>query len=542
MNIVKARSAHLLATKPMSPAVLAEQATLDSKPCTPLQHADILLSNVTLFDGSGIPATLQDVAICGDRICAVGQLQDWTAEHQVDVKGLALAPGFIDVHTHDDLELLRNPAMLYKLSQGVTTVIVGNCGISASPLSFAELAKNTVPDPINLLGKKNEFVYPQFADYVAAIEKTKPAVNVLALVGHTALRAQVMDELHQAATDEQIAAMQALLLSAMQQGALGMSTGLAYHNANAASVHEIEQLAAVLSPFNGKYTTHLRTEFDGILAALDEAFTVGRNAKVDVIISHLKCAGKANWGRSAQILEHITQAQQHQHIGCDCYPYNASSSTLDLAQVTEDFEIFITWSDSHPEMAGNSLQAIAKKWKLSLLDAAKKLQPAGAVYHGMDENDVQAIIQFPVSMIGSDGLPCDPHPHPRLWGSFPRVLGHYVREQKLLPLAHAIHKMSGLSAKEFGIKHRGLIKPGYFADLVLFDPFTIADTATFAQPKQKAAGVLQVWVNGQLSYQHQDITQYANLRPLVDNTDKNVAVGLRHAGRFVKHQNSINNL
>ncbi|WP_340678623.1 D-aminoacylase [Paraglaciecola sp.] len=522
-------------------AVLTEKATSNSKLPTTTQHADLLLSNVTLFDGSGLPATLQDVAICGDLICAVGQLQNWSAERHVDVKGLALAPGFIDVHTHDDLEVLRNPSMLYKLSQGVCTVIVGNCGISASPLTFPEFMQHEIPDPINLLGKKSEFVYRQFSDYVKAVEKAKPAVNVLALVGHTALRTQVMHELHQTATDEQIAAMQALLLSAMQQGAVGMSTGLAYHNANSASLHEIEQLAGVLSPFGGKYTTHLRTEFDGILTALDEAFTVGRHAKVDVIISHLKCAGKANWGRSAQVLEHITQAQQHQHIGCDCYPYNASSSTLDLAQVTDDFAIFITWSDSHPEMAGNSLQDIAKQWDLGLLAAAEKLQPAGAVYHGMDENDVQAIIQFPHSMIGSDGLPCDPHPHPRLWGSFPRVLGHYAREQKLLPLAQAIHKMTGLSAKEFAIERRGLIKPGYFADLVLFDPYTIKDNATFADPKQAASGVLQVWVNGKLSYQHQDITQYANLMPVLEISDENVQVALNHAGRFLKHQYSSSN-
>lgn len=520
-----------MATEPNTTAVQRADQISDELTNNSTQYADLILSNVTLFDGSGSPATLQDVAIRGDVICAVGLLQHWSAVHHIDAKGLALAPGFIDVHTHDDLELLRNPAMIYKLSQGVCTVVVGNCGISASPLTFAELLHNTVPDPINLLGKKSEFVHGQFSDYVAAVEKTKPAVNVVALVGHTALRAQVMDDLHQCATETQIKAMQDLLLGAMQQGAKGLSTGLAYHNANAASSHEVEQLATVLAQFAGKYTTHLRTEFDGILTALDEAFTVGRKAKVDVIISHLKCAGKANWGRSGQILKHIEQAQQQQHIGCDCYPYNASSSTLDLQQVTEDFAIFITWSDSHPEMAGNTLQHIANKWNLSLLAAAEKLQPAGAVYHGMDENDVQNIIKFPHSMIGSDGLPCDPHPHPRLWGSFPRVLGHYVREQQILPLAQAIHKMTGLSAKEFAIQRRGLVKPGYFADLVLFDPTTIKDNATFAQPQQQASGILLVWVNGQLSYRHQDLTNYAHLRDAAA-----CGTALNRAGRFLKHQ------
>lgn len=528
-----------MVTKPIPmTAVVTEQNNADQPSSNEAHHADLLISNVTLFDGSGSPANLQDVAVRDDIICAVGQLQHWSATQHMDAKGLALAPGFIDVHTHDDLEILRNPAMLYKLSQGVCTVIVGNCGISASPLAFTDAQHKPIPDPINLLGNKSEFLYHQFSDYVAAFEKAQPAVNLVALVGHTALRAQVMDDLHQTANETQIAAMQALLLSAMQQGAKGLSTGLAYHNANAASFNEVQQLAAVLSPFAGKYTTHLRTEFDGILTALDEAFSVGRHAKVDVIISHLKCAGKANWGRSAQVLEHIVQAQQHQHIGCDCYPYNASSSTLDLRQVTADFDIYITWSDSHPEMAGNNLQDIAKKWNLSLLDAAKKLQPAGAVYHGMDENDVEAIIRFPHSMIGSDGLPCDPHPHPRLWGSFPRILGHYVREQQLLPLAKAIHKMTGLSAQEFAIERRGLIQPGYYADLVLFDPYTIKDNATFSQPKQISTGILQVWVNGKLSYQQQDLSQYPHLVTGQSNAAENTTPVMRQAGRFLKHQYS----
>jgi N-acyl-D-aspartate/D-glutamate deacylase len=192
-------------------------------------------------------------------------------------------------------------------------------------------------------------------------------------------------------------------------------------------------------------------------------------------------------------------------------------------------------------MAGNNLQDIAKKWNLSLLDAAKKLQPAGAVYHGMDENDVEAIIQFPHSMIGSDGLPCDPHPHPRLWGSFPRVLGHYVREKQLLPLAKAIHKMTGLSAQEFAIERRGQIQPGYYADLVLFDPYTIKDNATFTQPKQISSGVLKVWVNGKLSYQQQNLSQYSHLNTAQPTATENTTPVLSQAGRFLKHQYATTN-
>jgi len=461
------------------------------------QHYDTLITNAIVLDGSGANGIEQDVAISGDKIIAMGNLNKVYADNVIDATGLVLAPGFIDVHTHDDLEVIRNPNMLAKVSQGVTSVIVGNCGISASPY----VNDVTPPDPINLLGNKDEFIFPTLAAYIAQVKATPPAVNVVALVGHTALRAQVMSELDRAASTEEVAAMVKILRGALEQGAKGLSSGLAYKNAHASPTAEVAALAAELAEFDAIYTTHLRTEFDGILGALDEAFSVGRKAKVPVVISHLKCAGKHNWGRAKEIINHIKDAQQSQKIACDCYPYNASSSTLDLNQVTDDFDIFITWSDSYPEQAGQILAEIANQWQLSLHDTALKLQPAGAVYHGMNEADVQDIISLPNSMIGSDGLPCDPHPHPRLWGSFPRVLGHYSRDLQLLPLAQAVHKMTGLSATEFQLTSRGFIKVGYYADLVLFDPLTIKDTASFTSPFEVSTGIEKVWVNGQLTYQ-----------------------------------------
>lgn len=480
------------------------------------QHYDTLILNAMVIDGSGSLSNIQDVAIIADKIISIGELSQCSANNIIDATGLVLAPGFIDVHTHDDLEVVRNPDMLAKVSQGVTSVIVGNCGISASPY----VNDVTPPDPINLLGKEDEFIFPTLASYIAQLEATPPAVNVATLVGHTALRAQVMNELDRAANAEEISAMVKILRGALEQGAKGLSSGLAYKNAHAAPTTEVIALSAELAEFDAIYTTHLRTEFDGIIGALDEAFFVGRKSKVPVVISHLKCAGKHNWGRSKEIIDHVKGAQQSQKISCDCYPYNASSSTLDLNQVTDDFEIFITWSDPYPEQAGQTLAEIANKWQLSIQDTALKLQPAGAVYHGMNEDDVQNIISFPSSMIGSDGLPCDPHPHPRLWGSFPRVLGHYSRDLQLLPLAQAIHKMTGLSASEFQLTLRGFIKEGYFADLVLFDPLTIKDTASFTSPFEVSTGIEQVWVNGQLSYQV--------------GTDKNNALPVR-AGRFLAH-------
>ncbi|MDO6425553.1 D-aminoacylase [Thalassotalea sp. 1_MG-2023] len=457
---------------------------------------DLIIKNAQVIDGSGAPAQQVDVAICGDKIATVGESQAFS-KHVIDAKGLVLSPGFIDVHTHDDLEVVRNPDMLAKVSQGVSTVVVGNCGISASPYQLGV----EPPDPINLLGKQGEFNFACLSEYIDYLSSAPPNVNVVALVGHTALRAQVMDDLSRGATDDEIAQMQQLLRRALEQGAKGLSTGLAYKNAKASTEHETQALASVLHDFDALYTTHLRTEFDGIIDALDEAFTLGKKVQSPVVISHLKCAGKQNWGRSKEIIAHVEQAAQQQPIACDCYPYHASSSTLDLNQVTDDFEIFITWSDTEPTMAGQSLAAIAKTWKVSLHDAAKRLMPAGAVYHGMNEQDVEAFLKYDRSMIGSDGLPCDPHPHPRLWGAFPRVLGRYSREKSLFPLATAIHKMTGKSAENFNLHNRGLIKSGYYADLVLFDPKSIIDNADFTAPFAVSSGIKKLWVNGRLTYQ-----------------------------------------
>lgn len=463
---------------------------------------DYLFRQVTLIDGSGAPARVQDVGIRGDTIAAVGALAHATARTEIDGRGLVLAPGFIDVHTHDDLELIRNPAMLAKLSQGVTTVITGNCGISAAPARLT----TTPPDPMNLLGSQAEFCYPSLADYQAAITQARPGVNVAALVGHITLRNAVMPELNRAATQAEIQQMRQILQQALQQGALGLSTGLAYHNSIAAPASEVIALGADLARFQALYATHIRNEFADILPALAEAADIGIALQVPVVISHLKCAGVANWLRASEVLGYIEQRRAQQPLSCDCYPYAASSSTLDLKQVTADFDIFISWSEPHPEMAGQLLADIAAQWQLPLAETARRLLPAGAVYHGMAEADVRQILQYPPTMVGSDGLPCDPHPHPRLWGAFPRVLGHYSREQQLFSLEQAVHKMTGLSASNFQLQRRGVITEGYFADLVLFDPLTIRDSATFLQPEQQAQGIVQVYVNGELAFDQGQLT------------------------------------
>jgi N-acyl-D-aspartate/D-glutamate deacylase len=463
---------------------------------------DILIRNARLLDGTGTASELLDVAVCSDRICEIGASLDYDARKSMDAAGLVLAPGFIDVHTHDDTAVIRTPAMLPKISQGVTTVIVGNCGISAAPVAL----RGEPPDPMNLLGEAEDFRYPTFATYLDAIRGAQPAVNVGVLIGHTALRNNHMDRLDRAATDAEVEAMRGQLQEALDGGALGLSSGLAYLSAFAASTDEVLALAKPLKAAGAVYTTHMRTETDGILDAMHEAFEIGRLSHAPVIVSHLKCAGIANWGRGGEVLHALEIARTSQHAGCDCYPYAAGSSTLDLRQVDERVHITITWSTPHPEVAGQSLAQIAEHWQTSQLKAAQQLQPAGAIYHSISEDDMRQILRHSATMIGSDGLPNDPRPHPRLWGTFPRVLGRYSRDEGLFSLPEAIHKMTGLPAQRFGLSKRGLIRKDYYADLVLFDPENIIDTATFSDPIRPAKGIAAVWVNGVLSYTYEGAT------------------------------------
>ena len=463
---------------------------------------DILIRNARVLDGTGTASELLDVAVCSDRICEIGTSLDCDARKSVDADGLVLAPGFIDVHTHDDAAVIRTPAMLPKISQGVTTVIVGNCGISAAPVTL----RSEPPDPMNLLGEAEDFRYPTFAAYLDAVQDARPAVNVGALIGHTALRNNHMDRLDRAATDAEGEAMRRQLQEALDGGALGLSSGLAYLSAYAASTEEVLALAKPLAAVGAVYTTHMRTEADGILDAMREAFEIGRLSHVPVIVSHLKCAGIANWGRGGEVLHALEIARTSQPAGCDCYPYAAGSSTLDLRQVDERVYITITWSTPHPEVAGQSLAQIAEHWQTSQMQAAQQLQPAGAIYHSISEDDMRRILRHPATMIGSDGLPNDPRPHPRLWGTFPRVLGRYSRDEGLFSLPEAVHKMTGLPAQRFGLSKRGLIRKDYYADLVLFDPDTIIDTATFSDPIRPAQGIVAVWVNGVLSYTNEGAT------------------------------------
>lgn len=458
---------------------------------------DLIFKNGFLINGSGAEGEILDLAIQDDQIVKIGRdISPTLSKKCMDIRGKVICPGFIDVHTHDDNAVLKKPECLAKISQGVTTVIVGNCGLSAAPVKLT----NDPPDPLNLLGNKEDFSFPNFSDYVNRVNQIQPAVNVAALVGHTSLRVNHMSDLNRAATKQELEAMCLEIKQCLSEGAIGMSTGLAYATANAAPTEEIITLAKVVAEHHGIYATHMRNEFDQVVQAIDESLNIGETADLPVVISHLKCAGPDNWGRSDEILNHIDQSPYKDRVHMDCYPYAAGSSTLDLKQVDERVDILITWSESYPEQGTKYLSDIAKDWNMTQLEAAEKLQPAGAVYFSIDEKDMQSIISHPRTMIGSDGLPHDPHPHPRLWGTFPRVLGKLSRQDQLFSLTQAIHKMTGMAAQKFKLEKRGFIKEGYYADLVVFDADRIIDSATFEHPIASAVGIEHVLVNGIESY------------------------------------------
>lgn len=459
---------------------------------------DIVITGGMLIDGTKAPALAADIAIKGERIVRIAEPGSLNADGAmvIDASEKIVAPGFIDAHTHDDNAVLTGPDMLPKISQGVTTVIAGNCGISLAPLTGTDC-----PPPLNLIGEPAHYRFPTVAEYAKAVDEAAPTVNVALLIGHSTLRVGAMKDLGKKADDNELTAMRETLDRAMKDGAIGLSTGTYYKTSAAADEDEIVALAEVVSRYGGVYATHMRDEQAGIFQSLDDTFDTARRADVEVIVSHHKCAGPDVWGRSADTLAVIEDASKHQPVGLDVYPYNAGSTVLDPDFVDERFRIFVSWSEPYPDMVGRDLSDIAAEWGLSQKQAAKRLNPAGGVYFSMDEDDVRRIMAYPDSMIGSDGLPRDTNPHPRLWGTFPRVLGHYCREEKLFDLVTAVHKMTGITAGRFGLRERGVLREGNYADIVVFDPETVLDRATFEQPKQVSQGIDAVLVNGTLSWQ-----------------------------------------
>ncbi|WP_315751386.1 MULTISPECIES: D-aminoacylase [unclassified Bradyrhizobium] len=458
---------------------------------------DLIIRGGTVIDGTRAPRFAADVGVKDGRIVAIGEVVG-EAQREIDATGRIVAPGFIDAHTHDDSAVLVDPGMTCKVSQGVTSVVTGNCGVSIAPLKPG----SPRPMPLGLLspGDGRVVEYASFAEYVAALRAAPAAVNVAPMAGHTSLRASVVSDLGRAATDAEIAEMRSHVQEALDAGAIGVSTGTFYPPAEAAPTEEIIEVCRPLTGSGGVYATHMRNEADDVIKSLEESFAIGKSLDVQVVISHHKVVGPANFGRTRETLPLLSKAMSCQCVALDCYPYNASSTMLHTDPAKLQVKVVVAASTPHPEMAGRDLADIATAWGVDRLEAAKRLQPASAIYFSMDEADVRTILAFAPTMIGSDGLPFGERPHPRLWGTFPRVLGYYCRELELFPLETAVWKMSGLTAQNFGIEGRGTLAVGNHADITIFDAASVRDSATYDAPCVPAAGIEAVIVNGALTW------------------------------------------
>ncbi|WP_454738259.1 N-acyl-D-amino-acid deacylase family protein [Cupriavidus necator] len=461
-------------------------------------HYDLLIAGGTVIDGSKAPRFSADIGVRDGCIAAIGDLAGHTADRVLDATDLIVAPGFIDAHTHDDQAVLSQPTMPFKVSQGVTTVIAGNCGISAAPLR----ADMDLPMPLSLIDTPAQGRFTTFAAYLDALRTMPSSVNVAAMVGHSTLRAVTMAALDRPADAREIAAMQALVEEAMQAGAIGLSTGTFYPPAAMATTEEIIEVCRPLSVRKALYVTHMRDESDHVMASLDETFRIGRELDVPVVLSHHKVQRQANFGKSQVTLPFIREAMKHQCVSLDCYPYTAGSTMIRTDRGMLDGRVLIAASEPHPECAGRDLDDIAREWGVPKDEAARRLQPGTAIYFQMDEDDVQRILAFDETMIGSDGIPVGASPHPRLWGTFPRILGHYCREVGLFPLETAVWKMTGLTARNFGLHRRGTLAVGNHADIVVFDAANVRDAASYETPTRPAEGIDTVIVNGAITWQH----------------------------------------
>ena len=459
---------------------------------------DLLIRGGTVIDGTRKPRFDADVGIRDGFVVAIGDLSNAQSTTTLDARGKIVAPGFIDAHTHDDHAVLSEPDMTFKISQGVTTVVTGNCGISLAPLK----PETSRPMPQSLLGagEASPRTFENFAGYLAALRRAPASVNVAAMIGHTTLRLMTMDSFDRAATSEEIADMRGLLVEALEAGAIGISTGTYYPPAAMATTEEVIEVCRPIAGTGAVYATHMRDEADRCVDSLNESFEIGRALNAPVVISHHKLIGEANFGKSAVTLPLIDATMKCQCLALDCYPYTASSTMLHTDEARLQGRVLIAECASHPEYVGRELADIAAEWQVSRLEAAQRLQPASAIYFSMDERDVRNILAFECTMVGSDGLPGGTKPHPRLWGTFPRVLGHYSRDAGLFPLETAVWKMSGLTANNFGLANRGTIAVGQHADVVVFDAASVIDKATYETPTEPAEGIEAVIVNGALTW------------------------------------------
>ncbi|MEM8922743.1 MAG: D-aminoacylase [Actinomycetota bacterium] len=470
--------------------------------------ADIVFRNVRIIDGTGAPSVEGDVAVTGDRISAVGDAVE-TGDDTFDIEGdgRCLSPGFVDVHTHDDGALIRHPDMAFKVAQGCTSVVIGNCGFSAAP---AEIG---VREPSGLIGLRP--TWTDLEGFAAAVTEAGPAVNAMALIGHNTIRYTVMGgHERRPPSDAELAAMREQVALAMAQGACGFSTGLVYEPGRYSDTEEIVALAAEAAEAGGIYASHIRNEGDRLLEAVDEAIDIGARAGCPVQISHHKAAGPRNWGKVADSLARVDAANAAgADVTLDAYPYTAGSGPMaqyfNLDRLDPELAAVIRFAScpAFRRYEGRMAVDIAAEQGCEPVDVIREVltAPEGdrtlCIQFLMDEADIETNYAHELMMVGSDGIvDLKGRPHPRLFGTFPRVLGHYVRNRGVLGLEEAVRRMTSLSCDRFGLADRGRIVEGAYADLVLFDANTVIDTATYDDPQLEPEGIDAVFVNGAAAY------------------------------------------
>jgi N-acyl-D-amino-acid deacylase len=509
---------------------------------------DILIKNGTVIDGTGNQEFQADVGVANGRIAIIARHIEQKAVHTIDAQGLYVSPGFIDPHTHSDGSLLINRLAESKIRQGVTTEIIGNCGISVAPVdgeAVAEISGRVAKIELDI-------TWRSMGEYLDHLRKPGMAVNVVALIGHNTIRGSVLGYKNVQPTPEQQARMEQMVDEAMAEGARGLSTGLYYPPGYYADIEEIIGLARVLKKHGGVYTSHIRSESDTVLESIAEAIKIGEKAEVPVEVSHVKIEGYRNFDKIEQLLAMMNDVQTRGlPIGFDQYPYIASGTWLSTALpywatvggtqaivermkdpdtraklhlswknerlewdnrlgVRDWNEVIISDLPNHPELLGKSIADIAQAEGKDELDTLFDLLIlsnglADAIWFSQDEEIAQTLMQHPLVTIGSDGNSLRPDGilgkrkgHPRAYGTFPRVLGHYVREEKIISLEKAVKKMTLMTAERFGLTDRGIIRERAWADLTLFDATTVRDCATFTNPHLYPIGIPYVIVNGQI--------------------------------------------
>jgi N-acyl-D-amino-acid deacylase len=510
---------------------------------------DIIIENGKVLDGTGNPWIRADIGITGDTIEAIENLKNAKAKRHIDAHGHIVAPGFIDIHSHSDYNILIDPKVESKVRQGVTTEVVGNCGSSAAPMN-PQVREYRIVYMKARLGDDFEFNWETMADYMNLIDSSGVSFNVVALVGQGTIRQNVMGFENREPTRTELTEMKGLVKTAMDDGAWGMSTGLIYTPSTFAKTEEIIELAKVLGGYEGVYFSHIRGEGATLLAAVKEAIRIGDNASVPVQIAHFKASGKPYWGMTEKSLKLVEEGRADGvDVSFDQYPYIASSTGLsaymphwaqeggadrllerlkdaeirkkiaeDPGSIYRDWDtIMVASAKNHPNYEGKRITEIAEIEGKEPLEAAFDLILAedaqvSIISFGMSEDDVRRVLQSPYGMVGSDGSAVAPSgilgkgkPHPRFYGTFPRVIGHYVRKG-VLTIQEAVRKMTSAPAQRLRIKDRGLLGIGYKADITIFNPDKVKDEATFIDPHRFASGIPYVLVNGILVVQNGEHT------------------------------------